>query len=113
MPFSGFSQVIALPNASIPAGDYFLVQTNYNPGVGSDLPVPNFVSSAINMGATNGNVILVNGTTPLAGTCPPSNDASVVDRVAWGTGTCREGTAVRIITVKHYLSIKNHSWTGH
>src|SRR5262245_9754323 len=56
--------VITLPNFSIGAGQYFLVQLGSGGSVGSALPTPN-ATSTVDMSATAGKVALVNTTTSL------------------------------------------------
>jgi len=84
---------VALPNASVAPGRYFLIQAaagSANPG---NLPVtPDFVpSSAPNFSATTGKIALVNGTAALTGTCPATG-ANIVDFIGYGTATCYLGT---------------------
>src|SRR5206468_863034 len=70
-----------LPNASIPAGGYFLVAEAFNTNGTLSLPTPDFTGS-ITMSATDGKVALVNTTIALSGACPSS--ASIVDLVGYG-----------------------------
>jgi hypothetical protein len=98
-PLGNFTLLIAFTTSTvIQPGDYFLIAAGPAPGAGADgaaLPTPNAtVTSTTNLSATNGNVVLVNQTTQLAaGSCPDTTSAGAVgDKVAYGTGTCREGT---------------------
>jgi predicted extracellular nuclease len=80
---------VALPNVSVAAGHYFLIQAaagTANPG---PLPVtPDFVpASAPNFSATTGKIALVNGTAALTGTCPAAG-SNIVDFIGYGTATC-------------------------
>ena len=73
-----------LPNVSIDPGKYYLIRMTLTGSTGADLPTPDVsVSSAIDMSATAGKVALVNSTTALTGTNPPSS--SFVDLVGYGT----------------------------
>ncbi len=84
-----FSGVIVLPGVSIPAGGFFLVQTNTAGANGSPIS-PDFISpNAVELATSNGNVALVAGTTAI-GACPAPGAANVIDRVGYGTGACSE-----------------------
>jgi hypothetical protein len=84
----------ALPNLTIPAGGYLLIQEAPGAGGTMQLPTPDVIPMApqapIAMGAGAGKVALVNGTTPLTGTgCPIA--ANVIDFVGYGTtANCSE-----------------------
>ena len=80
-----------LPDAtSMPAGGYLLIQLATNGAVGAALPQPLIdLSGGSNMSQTNGKVALVAGAAELSG-CPAAG--ATVDLVAFGTGTCGEGT---------------------
>ncbi len=80
-----------LPNATVAAGGYFLIQEaagNNNTGA---LPTPDFIPVApgpvFAMGAGSGKVALTPSTTPLVGTCPLG---LTNDFVGYGTGNCSE-----------------------
>ncbi len=91
---------VALPNVSVAAGHYFLIQaaagttvTNAPLSPAADFVVPAVGSSgnALNLSATAGKVAIANGTAALAAGCPAA--AAYVDLVGFGTGvTCFEGT---------------------
>lgn len=90
---AAWSGVFALPNVSIPAGGYYLIQMSSPAGtVGSaftaDVVVP--AATSINMSGSNGRVALVNGTTAL-NACPAAS--AYIDFVGYGTSTCFEGSA--------------------
>ena len=95
---NNFSQVYALPTATIVPGGYYLVQVG-STGVGcSPLPAPDATGpSGFNLSATNGKVALANITTALpcgaaATRCWPTN-ANVIDLVGYGSSADYEGTA--------------------
>nr|MBA3671226.1 lamin tail domain-containing protein [Gemmatimonadaceae bacterium] len=76
---------------SIAPGFYYLVQEAVGSGGTTSLPAPN-ATGTIAMSATGGKVALVSNTTTLTGSPCPS-PASIVDMVAYGTGsTCAEGS---------------------
>jgi predicted extracellular nuclease len=83
---------VALPNASVAAGHYFLVQGAAGSASPANLPVtPDFVAtSSPNFSATTGKIALVNGTTALTGSCPMG--ANIVDFIGFGTANCFLGT---------------------
>ena len=86
-------QVTGLPNISLAAGQYFLIQMASGGANGSLLPVPD-VTGTTSMGASAGKVVLVNSTTALSGNGCPINTGVVVDFVGYGTtADCREGGA--------------------
>ena len=69
--------------SSIAAGGYILVaRSAYN---NTSVPA-NLTNTGFQLGASGGNVYLVQGTSGLS-SC---SAASVIDRVAWGTGNCPE-----------------------
>lgn len=82
-------QVTTLPNVSIAAGQYYLVQLAGGAN-GAPLPIPD-ATGTTNMSAIAGKIALVNTATQLSGSgCP--FDASVVDFVGYGTtADCFEG----------------------
>jgi hypothetical protein len=89
------ANITVLPNLTIPAGGYLLIQEALGAGSGAPLPTPDVIpmspQAPIAMSAVAGKVALVNGTTPLTGTgCPVA--ANVVDFVGYGiTANCFEG----------------------
>jgi len=79
--------VTTLPNISIAAGQYYLIQ-EAGAAPPTNLPTPDVIDS-IAMSATAGKVALVNTTTPLAGTCPVGG--GIVDFIGYSTtATCFE-----------------------
>ncbi|MBE0700187.1 MAG: hypothetical protein IH571_00715, partial [Acholeplasmataceae bacterium] len=76
---------------TIAAGGYYLIQQAAGSGGTVDLPTPDDIGS-IAMSGTNGKVALVNTTTALTGS-DPSEHASVVDFVGYGSANGFEGTA--------------------
>ena len=90
---AGDTNLVVLPNKSVPAGGYFLVGLALG-DAGAALPTADFTGEA-NMSATNGKVAIVNGTTALsscgpAGTLCPTSD--FVDLIGYGTASQFEGT---------------------
>jgi len=83
---------VALPNVSVAAGHYFLIQGAAGAASPANLPVtPDFVAmSAPNFSATTGKIALVNGTAALTGSCPTG--ANVVDFLGYGTANCFLGS---------------------
>jgi|GEM_PF-302706 len=80
--------VVALPSVSIPSHEYFLLARS---GGYLGSVTPDLTYSTFYMGAGGGNLFLVNSTSALSGSC--STDASIIDKVAWGTGNCPETTS--------------------
>lgn len=68
---------------------YYLVQEAVGTGGSTSLPTPDAIGS-IALSATSGKVALVNGTTPLTGTCP---NTLILDFVGYGSANCFEGAA--------------------
>lgn len=91
--FSGSSTwaATALPNVTLGAGQYFLVQFAQSAnGSGAPLPTPD-ATGTTNMHPVDGKLAVVNTTTLLSGACPTSN-STVVDFLGYGNGGCFEGT---------------------
>nr|MBA3821387.1 lamin tail domain-containing protein [Deltaproteobacteria bacterium] len=84
----------ALPNVSIPAGGYLLVQQAMGTNAGTALPTPDAMGT-IQMGGTNGKVLLSSGATALSVACPT---ATVIDLVGYGTSTCSETAPVGVLS---------------
>jgi hypothetical protein len=81
------SNLLALPNVTVPPGGYFLVKLAGG-AVGTALPAAD-ATGTINMSASNGKIALVKGTAALASVaCPTTN---VLDLVGFGTADCGEG----------------------
>ena len=75
---------VTLPAGTIAPGKYYLVQLAAGTGTPGPLPTPDAVG-ALSLGAGGGKIILtLPGAAPLVA-CPTG--ASIVDRVAYGTGT--------------------------
>ncbi len=83
------ANVTALPNVTLQAGHYFLIQEAAGAGGTANLPSPDATGS-INLSGTAGKVALVNSTSPIA-SCTAS---TVIDLVAYGSGvSCSETAA--------------------
>lgn len=93
---SSTTNIFALPNVSIPAGGYYLVQLSSAGTGGVALPVtPDVVTTNLSMSGTSGKVALANQTTALGcgATATPCTlpSGSIIDLVAWGTANNAEG----------------------
>lgn len=93
-----FTQVFALPDATIQPGQYFLVQLASGAN-GVALPVsPDASSTSPNLSGTSGKVALVEGTAALncgtsAAPCGETQLALVIDLVGFGSANLFEGSA--------------------
>ena len=87
-PAGQWSGAAVLPNVSIPAGGYYLVQMSTPGSNGVPLPTPDF-TAVIPMGGSNGIVAIINDIDTITG-CPSTN---VIDLVGYGTATCFEGAS--------------------
>src|SRR5215213_4127632 len=85
---NSFTNVASL-SGPLASGQYYLVQLGSNGAVGLPLPTPDMSGSTTNMAAAAGKVILASTTTGLpcngGSTCSPSDLASIVDLVGYGT----------------------------
>jgi predicted extracellular nuclease len=91
---------VALPNVSVAAGHYFLIQAAAGTTVTNMplVPAADFVISAngssgnaLNFSATAGKIVIATGTTPLTVACPAAS--AYVDLIGFGTtANCYEGT---------------------
>jgi hypothetical protein len=93
---SAATNIFALPNVSIPAGGYYLVQLSAAGTAGAALPVtPDAITTNLTMSGTSGKVVLANQVTALGcgSTAVPCvlPSASIVDLVAWGAANNAEG----------------------
>ncbi len=92
-----FNQALALGNATVQPGHYFLVQTVAAGTTGSALPTPDASGSSPNMSATAGKVALVNSTAAIGSadsTCAQMlADTNILDMVGYGsTANCFLGS---------------------
>jgi hypothetical protein len=92
-------------SGSVPSHGYFLVirQTAYNGGVAGD------VQWTQGLGGSGGNLAIVSNATTLGSSCTGSN---LVDRVAWGSGNCPEGSAVSAPSVNNSIQRKPGGTAG-
>jgi MYXO-CTERM domain-containing protein len=91
--FDSATDVVALPNASLQPGQYFLIELNSNGNVGAPLPTPDASDTGVGLSNNNGKVALV--TQPLDGCGAPLNPCpltNIVDLVGYGTGSQFEGS---------------------
>lgn len=97
---TAFSQIVNLPDVTVPAGSWFLIQLAGGNNTPAELPVTADFTATTNLSATNGKLVLSSGATLVAcgvGT-PCSGTAGVVDLVGWGTASDHEGTAVPAVS---------------
>lgn len=77
-----------LPDDTIAAGGYYLIQMTAAGALGAALPTPDFISTpAISLGQNNGKVAVVSDTVLLYG-CP--NTFNIEDLVGYGSSVCAE-----------------------
>ncbi len=77
---------------------YMLIELSAPGTAGAPLPVAaDFSSTNLSMSATSGKVALMNLANPNV-LCGSEAVGSIVDKVAWGTGSCAEGTAVGLLS---------------
>ena len=95
-----------LPDAGVPAGGYFLI--TFAGGVNSTttLPVPDFDRDAgTNLSAASGKLVLVDGVTPITGTCPyDAGVTNVIDMLGYGTTNCAEGNGAAGLSTANALT---------
>jgi hypothetical protein len=98
--FQSASNVIALPNATLQPGRYFLVQLGTSGAAGAALPTADLVASgaqAVNISGAAGKIALVESNALLNGcgtTATPCAAGAWIDFVGYGAGvTQAEGTA--------------------
>jgi hypothetical protein len=88
------ANVVALPSAIVPVGGYFLVQLASGGVTGVGLPAPD-ATGTVNLGATNGKVIVTNSTVGLDCNGDPSSSPCPgiewFDLVGYGTAHAFEG----------------------
>ena len=103
-------QIVALPAFSLQPGQHFLVQLFAGTQTGAAaLPAADHAGST-DMAGASGKIALVSGTTALgcgAAVCTPTQLASVIDRVSYGTANNAEGTAAP--TASGALSVRRLS----
>lgn len=92
-----WNNLTPLPDVTLAPGAYLLIQEGGGTN-GVPLPAPDVIDDTpIALAAANGKVALVNSTTQLSGTCP-TDDASVVDFIGYGSANCAEATAVAALS---------------
>ncbi|MEO7062996.1 MAG: lamin tail domain-containing protein [Dokdonella sp.] len=89
------SNVTVLPNISLQAGQYFLVQEASGGTAGLALPTADTVGT-IGASSSKGKFILVNTTTGQTGTCP--SGPAIIDTVDYGAADACEGTATAALS---------------
>ena len=89
-------QIVALPAFSLQPGQYFLVRLVAGTQTSAAaLPAADH-TGGIDMAGASGKIALVSGTAALgcgSAVCTPTQLASVIDRVSYGTANNAEGTA--------------------
>ncbi|MDQ6787897.1 MAG: FG-GAP-like repeat-containing protein [Acidobacteriota bacterium] len=83
---TNFTNITPLPNVSIAAGKYFLIQYASGGAVGAALPSADFIptgGATFNLNGTTGKVALINGSTAVSSTT--TSGANVIDFVGYGT----------------------------
>ena len=94
-------------NTVIAPCSYLLIQCGAAGTAGTALPVtPDFTTGNMSMSATNGKVALFNALNANVA-CGSETAGSIVDKVAWGTGNCPEGTATAALTAPFGLVRNN------
>ena len=88
---------VNLPNATVPAGGYYLVQTFTltNPSGATLSPIPDAVFNTLNLATTEGKLALMSSTASGSGACaglPLSSGGTVIDFVSFGNNTGAAGT---------------------
>jgi hypothetical protein len=98
---------LALPSVPVQShGWYLIARSAYN-----GTPAADATNGAFLMAAAGGNIFLVSGTTALpSSSC--STSASIIDKVAWGTGNCPEGTAAPAPTANGSIGRKPGGTSG-
>ena len=80
-------------NTMIQPCQYMLIQLGTMGTAGVALPVtPDFVTTNLSMSQSNGKVALFNAVNANVA-CGSETPGMIVDKVAWGTGNCPEGTS--------------------
>ena len=91
-------QLTELPDVSVPAGGYFLVQETAGGAVGAGLPTPDFTDATpINLSGTAGKVVLATGITTLGcngsttSPCDAGATTRIIDLLGYGNANYFEG----------------------
>ena len=96
---SSASNYFTLPKGTVIQPCGYLLLACGGPGTGgADLPVTaDFTTNNINISATNGKVALFNALNSNVA-CGSETAGTLVDKVAFGTANCAEGTAVAVLS---------------
>ena len=96
---SSTSNFFTLPKGTVIQPCGYLLLACGGPGTGgADLPVTaDFTTNNINISATNGKVALFNALNSNVA-CGSETAGTLVDKVAFGTANCAEGTAVAVLS---------------
>ncbi|MCE2883747.1 MAG: thrombospondin type 3 repeat-containing protein [Planctomycetaceae bacterium] len=90
----GGSQFTLPPGTLIPPGGYLLIQMSAAGGTGAALSPDLVANPAIGMAADNANVALLSAAQSGTSNNCASLAATLIDKVAYGSGNCPEGSAV-------------------
>jgi hypothetical protein len=97
------------PGTLIQPCSYLVIQTgsaSSNPGA-IPLPVtPDFATTGVSMSNSNGKVALFSATNSNV-PCGSELPGTLVDKVAWGTGNCPEGTAIAAFPDQLTIAVRN------
>lgn len=100
--------VTALTGLTLQPGQYYLIQQTSNGSGGAPLPTPDAIGS-VTMLDVAGKLALVRSATALTGMCP-SDDASVIDFVGYGTFTsCAEYAPIAVSTLANQAALRSGS----
>lgn len=86
---TGTANGTAALSGTVEPGAYFVVQLPSNGGTGEALPQVDLATTSLNPSGTNGTIYLVAGSEAVA-----ADDASVVDKVGYGSSNSPETSAV-------------------
>ncbi|MEY4373988.1 MAG: hypothetical protein RL760_154 [Candidatus Eisenbacteria bacterium] len=91
--------------AKVKACSYLLIECGATGTAGGTLPVTaDYVTTAISASATNGKMALF---TALNSNIVCGSETGLLDKVAYGTGTCAEGTAVGALNATN-VAVRNN-----
>ncbi|WP_020168090.1 MULTISPECIES: ExeM/NucH family extracellular endonuclease [Methylotenera] len=111
----GNNPIINLPNITLQAGQYFLVQQASGGAAGNLLPTAD-ASGTVNMSGTNGKVVLVNTTAGLAcnggsAACSVTDQAKIIDLIGFGNANFFEGAAASVLSTSTAAVRSNNGCT--
>jgi hypothetical protein len=90
-----FSAITLLPDFSLQAGQYFLIQQAQGNGGTTALPTPDLIAETpIAMAGTNFKLVLANNTETVSG----CDDTTILDLVGFGSANCFEGAVAPVLS---------------